>query len=287
MAQRSGSRIIQPHEYVMKGDPQYSHPGYIKSKFVQQDLNDQEIDFVQMQLEKQRNEPYVFFNDFQSETSKVEGMMLGGSSIDRDAIKQSLKNNAYQIDDSPQANARVFAETSSTLYLDESVDGHSQNPPEAYLVEPVSRSGTSRTGFGLGPCGGGSKGKSRFYADPGEKTEVQWIIKNPAPNGHCQIRVARGHGDDESAFENVSVEGHGYDRSTGKFRCGDPDKAIEVVTVKLPYDTSCPDCTLQWIYDAPGFGKMYQCADISIVDADHREDCEGKCQNGGICENKK
>lgn len=101
------------------------------------------------------------------------------------------------------------------------------------------------------------------------------------------VRISRGTADDASSFQNVKVEGHGYDSSTGKFKCGDKDASLETVKVQLPYDTSCPDCVLQWIYDAPGFGKIYQCIDISVLDKANREDCINKCKNGGICENKK
>lgn len=120
-----------------------------------------------------------------------------------------------------------------------------------------------------------------------KKTEVSWVIKNPVPNGKCELNLARGHTDENSSFKSLTVEGNGYDSGTGKFNCGDPKKIMEEVIVRLPYDTSCPDCVLQWVYDAPGYGKIYECSDISIVDKEHREDCDGKCQNGGVCENKK
>jgi hypothetical protein len=177
--------------------------------------------------------------------------------------------------------ATYFAETSSTLMADEYGTG-AKLPPEGFLVDPVSRDGTSRTDFNLEPCGGGIKGKTRYLAQPGETFELLWIIKNPVPNGHCQLKISKGRSSDSSSFETLHVKGKGFDPGTGKFNCGNEDTAIESAVVQLPYDTSCPDCTIQWVYDAPGYGKMYQCADISVVDKEKREDCSPECLNGGV-----
>jgi hypothetical protein len=150
-------------------------------------------------------------------------------------LRQAQFENSGSIND-----AVYFADVASTLYKGENGDNDSRRP-EAFLIDPAPRMGTSKTGFGLEPCGGGSKGKSRYMANPGEQIEIQWIIKNPAPNSHCMLRMSRGTADDLGSFEKVYVEGHGYDSSTGKFKCGDKDSAIEMVKATMPYDTSCPD----------------------------------------------
>lgn len=203
-------------------------------------------------------------------------------------VKETLQANRLGLQASALNGAKYFAETANTLYRDNlAAEDGAKEPPEVFLIDPISREGTSRTAFGLAPCGGGSKGKSRFVAEPGEKTDVEWIIKHPVKGGRCQVKLSRGHGADPNSYEVLHVDGHGFDKSTGKFICGESGELIEEVQVQLPYDTSCPDCTLQWTYEAPGYGIIYQCSDISIVDAENREKCEGGCLNGGICQEGK
>lgn len=136
----------------------------------------------------------------------------------------------------------------------------------------------------MAPCSGGIKGQSKYLAQPGEKTEVQWIIQNPIKSGRCQIRLSRGHPDDASSYHSLPIAGHGYDARTGTFDCGDPTKTVEEAKVQIPFDTTCTDCTLQWIYEAPGFGSIFQCADISILMDSKKDSCKGECLNGGVCQ---
>ena len=56
--------------------------------------------------------------------------------------------------------------------------------PKGYLVEPYARRGTARSRFDITPCGGGVQGKTKSLAQPGSKTNVQWIIQDPVPGGH-------------------------------------------------------------------------------------------------------
>jgi len=56
---------------------------------------------------------------------------------------------------------------------------------------------------------------------------------------------------------------------------------------QLPGDMTCTDCTLQWAYEAPGYGTIYQCSDISIVTSDQMKDCDGGCENDGVCQDGK
>jgi hypothetical protein len=80
------------------------------------------------------------------------------------------------------------------------------------------------------------------------------------------------------------VEDHGYDSRTGTFACGDPEKSIEDAKVQLPYGMNCEQCTLQWIYEAPGYGSLFQCSDISILAGIEEKQCQAECQNGGVCQ---
>lgn len=154
----------------------------------------------------------------------------------------------------------------------------------AYLIEPYARKGTAKSKFDLAPCSGGIKGQSKYLAQPGEKTEVEWTIQNAVRGGRCQIRLSRGHPDDIGSYHPLPVAGHGYDARTGTFNCGDPAKKVEEVKVQIPFDTTCTDCTLQWIYEAPGYGSLFQCADISIMSDPNKETCKGECMNGGVCQ---
>jgi hypothetical protein len=240
------------------------------SGFTEEEYLNIKESFIQSQLAHViKSDGVVEFAQFQS----LENQIKNGGNIGRQPayskVKNTLQTNSMSGNSEFMEDAAYFAETSSTLMVSDSESGL---PPEGYLIDPVSRDGTSRTDFGLEPCGGGTKGVTRYKAQPGEKTEVEWIIKNPVKNSHCQIRISRGRSDDPSSYQNLKVEGKGYDAGTGKFKCGDEDSMIEEATVQLPYDSSCPDCTLQWIYEAPGYGKIYQCSDISIVDSENRED---------------
>lgn len=128
----------------------------------------------------------------------------------------------------------------------------------AYLVEPYARRGTAKSRFDVAPCSGGVQGKTKYLAEPGQKANVQWIIQNPVEGGKCQVRLSTGHPDDDASYHFLKVDGHGFNSRTGTFRCGDPKKAVEEAQVSIPSDISCEQCTLQWIYQAPGYGSLFQ-----------------------------
>jgi len=136
----------------------------------------------------------------------------------------------------------------------------------------------------MAPCSGGIQGKSKYLAEPGDKANIQYIIQNPVKGGRCLIRLSRGHPDDPSSYFPLPATGNGYDARTGTFQCGDPEKSIEEIKAQLPYDTSCQKCTLQWIYEAPGYGSLFQCADISILTDHDDQACSQDCVNGGVCQ---
>lgn len=214
--------------------------------------------FIEQQLEQGFNKDgFVSINDLVTVASHNIGSEDAPRQHAQKGVWGVLRHTPIKANSDIVNGATYFAEASATLMADEYSTG-TKLPPEGFLVDPVSRDGTSRTDFNLEPCGGGIKGKTRYLAQPGETFEFLWIIKNPVPNGHCQLRVSKGKSSDPASFETLHVKGRGFDPGTGKFNCGDDDTAIESAIAQLPYDTSCPDCTIQWIYDAPGYGKMYQ-----------------------------
>jgi hypothetical protein len=276
MASRD-SRTIQNNNYVIKKEPKLLQPGHVNAKLSDKVLTENS---VKNALKGNSKKEYAYFDELHNN----QGVVLGGDRDRQSKLKSQLHQS--QFENSLSIDAVYFADEATTLYKGEN-GGYDTKRPRAFLIDPVPRMGTSKSDFGLEPCGGGIKGRSRYMANPGEKMEIQWIIENPAPNSHCMLRISRGSADDSESYEKVYVEGRGYDSSTGKFKCGDRDSAIEIVKATMPYDTSCPDCVLQWVYDAPGYGLLYQCVDISVLDEAHREDCQGKCKNGGICQSKK
>lgn len=108
-----------------------------------------------------------------SETSE------NNSSQNKD-LKELLREHSMEID-APMNNVNYFTDTPTTLYIEQK--GTQTYPPEGFLVEPYARKGTSKTIFGMAPCGGGLKGQSKYVASPGDKAKVEWIIKNPVKGG--------------------------------------------------------------------------------------------------------
>lgn len=152
---------------------------------------------------------------------------------------------------------KIFKEESSSTLFEEQEDvSTDKSAPTAVLVEPYARKGTQKTKFNLAPCSGGAKGSSRYLASPGDKANVQWIIQNPVKQGKCKISIAKGHPDDLASFHFLKVESDSFNRRNGQFKCGSPDKTVEDAMVQLPTDMTCEDCTLQWQYEAPGYGKL-------------------------------
>lgn len=219
-------------------EPDYLHPGRFKdSSDGTVTIETTDADFIMKEMEKKRNGPSMNSNLLHTNFPAGVGLQLDDGRKRR--IRDFLDSRYFiGVDEDLAKDAKYFSEGSFSLQDDQYTSGGT--PPQAFLLDPVSRKGTSRSDFGLTPCGGASKGQSRFMADPGQKTEVEWLIKDPVEGGHCQIMLSRDENDDPSSFEKLHVEGNGYDSSTGKFKCGDPQKTIESATVRLPYDTSCP-----------------------------------------------
>lgn len=113
--------------------------------------------------------------------------------------------------------ASYFKEQATTLYEEEG-DSGAKAAPTALLVEPYTRKETPKSKFNLAPCSGGLKGSARYVASQGEKTKVQWIIKNPVAGGQCKIRISKGHPDDLASYDNLIVDAEGYNRKTGEFK---------------------------------------------------------------------
>ena len=253
-----------------------TNQAYIPEEFV-----DDISQFTQSFIGDRLNQQYKYFenSNLKNTTPYRPKTVINRINLNKD-IKQSHLEELAKPTISIE-NANYFTETPIALLAEESLPIQSHNP-EGFLIEPYARKGTSRTQFGNQPCGGGVQGPSKYITSPGEKTKVQWIIKNPAKNGLCQINLSRGHPDDISTYQTLTVNSPSLGTKNGKFECGDQSKEVEEIIVELP-NITCSEWTLQWIYEAPGYGTLYEWADISILNGGNAKEWTGKCQNEGVC----
>lgn len=160
------------------------------------------------------------------------------------------------------------------MYSDEVIDSvyaeHKDSlgtsDPVGFLISPYPRKGTEHGIFGMKHCSGGTKGDIEYVAVQGHTLNVQWSIMNPVEGGKCHILLNTKGTNKGEDFEPADVVGYSFGVTNDAFPCGDPKKKIEEVAVKLPMDKTCEHCLLQWRYTAPGYGDLYQCSDISIID---------------------
>jgi hypothetical protein len=196
---------------------QTHHPDY--NNFVNADLTQETAVLID-------NHPHHMHKD---------GHLNDESSFENEIIRERLLNNPiteyskYYASDAPKP---LFAPDDG-----DSTEDH--QTPQAFLIQPYARKGTKRTKFGGAPCGGGILGKSRFVATPGENINVQWIIQDPVPSGKCQIKISKGHPDDEISYEHLEAVNLS-DKYSGKFDCGDEEKTVDEANIKLP-DTTCTE----------------------------------------------
>jgi len=152
------------------------------------------------------------------EPLKVDNRKIGDAQLE--STNEYLQNVKVQLHDHSSTesinNSKYFAEGSTTLYEEEG-DSSRKQAPTALLVDPYARKGSTKSKFNLAPCGGGIKGKSRYLASPGEKTEVQWIIEHPVKNGKCKVSISKGHPDDLNSYQVLTVNNPTLDKRTGQF----------------------------------------------------------------------
>ena len=154
--------------------------------------------------------------------------------------------------------------------------------PEAKIILPIRRIGTSLSDFDIGPCGGIQKLKADTLTNKGSHINFVWETVTPAKNGNCTVRISPGMENLESFKTLMPTSGtHNKD---GSFSCG-AEKGFDSKEFKLPDDYECDGCILQFEWTTP-YGNYYSCSDI-IINGELMSTCLSKCQNGGTCFNGK
>ncbi len=157
-----------------------------------------------------------------------------------------------------------------------------ENLPQAEILLPIRRAGTSRAEFGKGPCGGVPKTLANTLTTKGAIVNVIWEVNRPEITGKCSVSISPGLQEDKDFEVLFPVDGDYND--DGTFECG-REKGFEHREFKLPEDFECDGCTLQWKWKTP-FGNYYSCSDI-IINGGSLSNCMGQCLNGGSCFNGK
>ena len=154
--------------------------------------------------------------------------------------------------------------------------------PEAKIILPIRRIGTSLSDFDIGPCGGIQKLKADTLTNKGSHINFVWETVTPAKNGNCTVRISPGMENIES-FKTL-IPSSGSHNKDGSFSCG-TEKGFDSKEFKLPDDYECDGCILQFEWTTP-YGNYYSCSDI-IINGELMSTCLSKCQNGGTCFNGK
>ena len=145
------------------------------------------------------------------------------------------------------------------------------------LVDPPTRDGTVSSKFDLAPCGGAGKGLSHSLVDPDSYHPVTWTTLTPSQGANCTVRLLFS----DLAYQTLALWNDKTD-SSGWFPCARKQSQYESVSVVIPKQVKCSDCTLQFIFKTFQ-GSSFQCADISINSL-ASQSCAGKCKNKGACE---
>ncbi|CAI2373434.1 unnamed protein product [Moneuplotes crassus] len=179
--------------------------------------------------------------------------------------------------------------------------------PELIMEDPYPREGSVAHPLNKPPCGSTKRGMVYYSAYPGRSNLIRWKVIHPILEGNCTIKLSNGLDQShETAFEPLepvydfsfqnedgSLDYYSGDTGNyyrqfyhkGKFSCGRVDpETYESITVKFP-NMTCDDCVLQLEVETKQ-GKIYQCADIEVINAGMR-DCVGSCLNEGVCVNGK
>lgn len=154
--------------------------------------------------------------------------------------------------------------------------------PEAKIILPIRRIGTSKTTLNSAPCGSIQKLKADTLTNKGSILHFIWETVVPASSGNCTVKISPGI-ENEANFTTLYPL---YTKSgkNGEFSCG-RSKGFEHQQFQLPPDFECDGCTLQWKWNTP-YGDVYSCSDI-MINGDLMGACMAKCQNGGSCFNGK
>ena len=155
-----------------------------------------------------------------------------------------------------------------------------ENLPQAKILIPIRRFGTSNTILDRAPCGGVVRDLTNTITRKGSYLNFIWEVVKPEINGKCTVKISAGL-ENETLFETLYPTNGIYDKD-GSFDCG-RTKGFENKEFKLPDNYECDGCILQWKWKT-NYGNIYSCSDI-IIDGKQLDACRAQCLNGGSCFN--
>lgn len=141
----------------------------------------------------------------------------------------------------------------------------------------MAREGTSSQKVDTSPCGGASKGPYHSILDPFSYHPLTWSTIIPSEGANCTVRLLYS----DLTYQTLNLLNDKTDPN-GWFPCARKQNQYETVSVIIPKQVNCAECTLQFVCKTFQ-GSFYQCADI-YVNALVSQSCKGKCKNKGICE---
>ena len=152
--------------------------------------------------------------------------------------------------------------------------------PQAKILLPIRRFGTSNTILDNSPCGGVQRDLSNTITRKGSFINFVWEVVKPEINGKCIVKISPGL-ENETLFQTLYPTSGSHDIN-GAFDCG-RTKGFENKEFKLPENFECDGCILQWKWKT-NYGNIYSCSDI-IIDGKKLDSCRAQCLNGGTCFN--
>ena len=155
-----------------------------------------------------------------------------------------------------------------------------ENLPQAKILLPIRRFGTSNTILDTAPCGGVVRDLTNTITRKGSYLNFIWEVVKPEINGKCTVKISAGL-ENETLFETLYPTNGNFDKD-GSFDCG-RTKGFENKEFKLPDNYECDGCILQWKWKT-NYGNIYSCSDI-IIDGKQLDACRAQCLNGGSCFN--
>ena len=155
-----------------------------------------------------------------------------------------------------------------------------ENLPQAKILLPIRRFGTSNTILNTAPCGGVVRDLTNTITRKGSYLNFIWEVVKPEINGKCTVKISAGL-ENETLFETLYPTNGIFDKD-GAFECG-RTKGFEHKEFKLPENYECDGCILQWKWKT-NYGNIYSCSDI-IIDGKKLDACRAQCLNGGSCFN--
>ena len=154
--------------------------------------------------------------------------------------------------------------------------------PQAKVILPIRRIGTSETELNAAPCGGIERMKADTLTNKGTNIHFVWETVVPAKGSNCTVQISKGL-EAIDQFVPLYPADNSADKN-GSFPCG-RTKGFESQEFILPQDYECDQCILQWKWST-SYGDIYSCSDI-IINGGNVTQCMAKCQNGGVCFNGK